>query len=85
VILGDFLVKKEVPLVIADSALVKDFVSLFNKGGSTGYKGGKNPYKGGSTSNKDAEILNKGGSPGYKGTDIFNKGELKFSKVGEFN
>jgi hypothetical protein len=58
---GGFPVKKEVPLVIADSALVKDFVSLFNKGGSTGYKGGKNPYKGGSTSNKDAEILNNGG------------------------
>jgi hypothetical protein len=71
---GGFPVKKEVPLVIADSALVKDFVSLFNKGGSTGYKGGKNPYKGGSTSNKDAKILNKGSLSGYKGTDILNMG-----------
>lgn len=37
---GGFPDKKEVPLVIADSALVKDFASLFNKGGLTSYKGG---------------------------------------------
>ena len=56
----DFLVKKAI-LVIDDSAPVKDFASLFNQGGSTGYQGAKNPYKGGSTSNKEAEILNKRG------------------------
>jgi hypothetical protein len=65
-IFGGLLVKKEVPLVIADSALVKDFATLFNKGGST--------------SNKDAEILNKRGSPGYMGTDIFNKGGSPFTR-----
>ena len=76
----DFPVKLEVPLAIIDPALVKDFASLFNKGGSTGYKDGKNPYKGGSTSNKDTEIFNKGGSTGCKGTDIFNKGGSMFCK-----
>jgi hypothetical protein len=60
-IFGDFLVKVEVPLAIIDPARVKDFASLLNKSGSTGYKGAKNPYKCGSTGYKDAEILNKGG------------------------
>jgi hypothetical protein len=61
------------PSLLLMTVPFKDFASLLNKGGSTGYKGGKIPYKGGSTSNKDAYIFNKDGSTGYKGTDIFNK------------
>jgi hypothetical protein len=52
--------RKEVPLVFSDSTLLKDFASLFKKGGSSGYKDGKIPYKGGSNSYKRADIYNNG-------------------------